>query len=195
MRLFCFLLRHDDDSTASAGRIRLPAISDHGVVDRSSHEIGGDDRGAALVETALVLVLLVMLLVGTVTAAVAFGRDNSIQNAAREASRFGATLPGPVDTTWLQTVRDVARAAASGDLDTSVSGQFICVAHGDGSAWESLTDTGGVEAEPDAQCFADGRPAGEVRVQVVTQRESTIQAVLFNFDATLSADAAARYER
>jgi hypothetical protein len=58
-----------------------------------------------------------------------------------------------------------------------------------------LTDTGGVEAEPDAQCFADGRPAGEVRVQVVTQRESTIQAVLFNFDATLSADAAARYER
>lgn len=154
-----------------------------------------EDTGAALVETALVLVLLVMLLVGTVTAAVAFGRDNSIQNAAREASRFGATLPGPVDTAWLQSVRDVARAAALGDLDSSVPGQFICVAHGDGSAWRSLTDTSGTEAEPDSQCFSDGRPAGEVRVQVVTRRDSDIQVVVFDMDVTLDASAAARYER
>ena len=64
-----------------------------------------------------------------------------------------------------------------------------------GAAIESLTDTGGVEAEPDTECFADGRPASEVRVQVVTQRDVTIQAVVFSKDVTISAPAAALYER
>jgi Flp pilus assembly protein TadG len=155
----------------------------------------GDESGAAMVEMAFVVILLVMLLLGTITSAVAYGQDNSIQNAAREASRFGATLAGPNDTAWLQSVRDVARAASSGHLDSSVPGEFICVAVGDGTSWESLTDTGGVEAEPDVHCFNDGRPTGEIRVQVVTERDTSIQAVVFDIDVTLSADAAARYER
>jgi hypothetical protein len=136
-----------------------------------------------------------MLLVGTVTAAMAYGRDNSIQNAAREASRFGATLPGPIDGTWLGTVRDVARAAASGDLEATVAGQYICVAFVDGSNDIRLTDTAGAEATSAQQCFNDGRPTGETRVQVVTSRESRIDAVLFRLDVTLQADAAARFER
>ncbi len=148
-----------------------------------------------MVEMAIVLILLVMLLVGTTTTAIAFSRNNSIENSAREASRFAATLPGPIDTTWLQTVRDVARAAAQGDLSATSPGQFICVAFINGAAIESLTDTGGVEAEPDTECFADGRPASEVRVQVVTQRDVTIEAVLFSKDVTISAPAAALYER
>lgn len=153
------------------------------------------DKGAALVEMAFVFSLLVMLLVGTVTAAIAYSRNNSIENSAREASRFAATLPGPIDTDWLQNVRDVARAAAQGDLATGVPGQYICVAFVDGSSDTRLTDIGGVEAESSGECFDDGRPDGEVRVQVVTQRETTIQVVLFSTDVTLSAPAAARYER
>ncbi|MGH3649337.1 MAG: TadE/TadG family type IV pilus assembly protein [Acidimicrobiia bacterium] len=153
------------------------------------------DRGAAMVEFAFVLVLLVMLLVGIVTSAVSFGRSNSIQNAAREASRFGATLPGPVDSTWLGTVRDVARAAASGDLDSSVPGQFICVAHLNGATIMSLEDDGGSVTFPNSECFSDGRPADEVRVQVLVERDSTIQAVVFSTDIGLTASAAARYER
>jgi Flp pilus assembly pilin Flp len=154
-----------------------------------------DESGAVLVEIAFIMVLLVTLLVGSISASVAFGRDNSIQNAAREASRYGATLAGPTDLGWLRSVRDVARSAAAGDLDSTIPGQYICVALVDGTSGIRLIDTGGVEAKADTGCFADGRPEGEVRVQVVTRRDTTIQAVVFNADVTLSADAAARFER
>ncbi len=160
------------------------------------------DGGAAMVELALVLVLLVMLLVGTVSAAMAFGRGNSIQNAAREASRFGATYPRPPDnpdvanwSDWLGEVRDVARAGASGDLDPSVPGSFICVAHLEGGVIESLEDDGGVVTQPDNECFSDGRPAAETRVQIVVERETDFQVIVFSTDVTLSYTAAARYER
>ena len=148
-----------------------------------------------MIELALTLTLLMMLLVGTVTSAIALGQQNSIQNAAREASRFAATLPGAADISWLETVRDVARAAALGDLETSVQGQYICVAYVDGSGATRLTDTNGFPATASSECFSDGRPPGEARVQVVTQRDTSIQAVVFSTDVTLSAPAAARYER
>ena len=148
-----------------------------------------------MVEMAMVFSLLIMLLVGSVTAAIAFGTNNSIENAAREASRFAATLPGPVNNAWLDTVRDVARAAAQGELDPTSPGQYICVAFINGASTLSLTDTAGVPAHPNTPCFADGLPADELRVQVVTQTDATIEAVLFSTDVTLSAPAAARYER
>ncbi len=148
-----------------------------------------------MIEMAIVLPLLIVLLVGTITAGIAYGRNNSIQNAAREASRFAATLPGPVDNAWLGTVRDVARSAAIGDLTSSVPGQFICVAHIGASGNSRLTDTGGVEATSGAPCFNDGRPAGESRVQVVTSRQVRIEAVFFGWTITLRSEAAARYER
>lgn len=156
---------------------------------------GGDeqDAGAAMVELALVLVLLVMLLVGTVSAAMAFGRGNSIQNAAREASRFGATLPGAADATWLDQVRDVARSAASGDLDPSVPGSTVCAAFidSDDNALSLDNDTMTTANSP---CFTDDRP-GEAKVQVAVQRDTDFQIIVFSTDITLTSEAAARYER
>lgn len=158
-----------------------------------------EESGAALVETAFVLVLLMMLLVGTITAAVALGSDNSIQNAAREASRFAATLPGPVDPGWFDDVRTVAQAAALGDLDPSVPGRSICVAIGNGTTWESATyTTSNTTPTPpfnSSSCYADGRGPDEGRVQVVVQRDISIEAVVLSFDITLSREAVARYER
>jgi len=147
-----------------------------------------------MVELALAFTLLVTLLVGTVTAAIAFSNQNSIENAAREASRYGATLPGPIGTSWLQEVRDVARAAAHGDLDPSVDGQYICVAYVDGANNQGLTDTKGVEGAINS-CYNDGRPSGEARIQVVTGRQAEIQVVIFSMDVSLEGPAAARYER
>jgi hypothetical protein len=155
------------------------------------------DSGAAIVELAFVLTLLSMLLVGVATSAIAFGRNNSIENAAREASRYAATLAGPVDTAWLRDVRDVARSASLGELDPSAPGQYICVAQYDGSGWARLTDTNGVEGpQPDSQnCFADSLPADQPRIQIATSRDTTIGAVIFSLDVTLDGEAAARYER
>jgi hypothetical protein len=152
------------------------------------------DSGAAMVEMAMVFGLLVTLLVGVVTSAIAFAQQNSVENAAREASRYGATLP--FDSDWLGTVRDVARAAAQGDLSASVPGSYICVAliNDDGTI-ESLEDNGGVVTEPDTPCFSDGLPADQARVQVVTGRGAEIQAVFFSVDIDLEAPAVTRYER
>jgi hypothetical protein len=157
------------------------------------------ERGAAMVEMAFVFSLLVVLLVGVVTSALAFGEKNAIENAAREASRYGATYPAPSlqpDTPgswpeWLATVRDVARAAAQGSLSADVDGQYICVAHiGSGL---KLEDSNGGSSVSSGTCYNDG--LSDSRVQIVTRRNSTINAVFFSFDVTLNAPATARYER
>jgi hypothetical protein len=150
-----------------------------------------------MVEMAFVLGLLVMLLVGVVTSAIAFGQKNSIENAAREASRYAATFPFDTadPTGWLTTVKDVAQAAAQGDLADTVPGQYICVAYINPPVTQSLEVNGGTPSEPDTQCFADGLPADEPRVQVVTGREAEIQAVFFTATIDIDAPAAARYER
>ena len=54
---------------------------------------GGDERGAALVEFALALPLLLVVIAGIVDFGFAFQRQEVITNAAREGARL-AVLPG-----------------------------------------------------------------------------------------------------
>lgn len=152
------------------------------------------EQGAALVETAFVLVLLMMILVGIVTVGVAFNRSNGLQTAAREGSRYGATLTVQTDmTTYLDDVRDVTKAAAIGDLDASVPGQYICVALVDSSyGSQSLVESGGGETSG-TTCFTDGR--SDPRVQVVVRRDSDIEVVVFSQTVTLEGTSVSRYER
>lgn len=151
------------------------------------------DSGAALVEMALVLPLLLMLLLGLTTAGMAYHQYNSLQTAAREGARFAATLPN-VDGD-LQTVLDVTKSAAVGNLASSVPGQYVCVAFVDanGSATRLIESNGG-PTPPASGCFTDGR-TDEERVQVVVGREATINALLFTTTIDLETPAAARYER
>jgi hypothetical protein len=155
------------------------------------------DSGAAMIELAMTLGLLVTLLVGTVTAAIAFSQQNSIENAAREGSRFAATLPEPINSDWFDQVIDVTRAAGVGDLRPTVPGQFICVAWvSETGAPTSMRELGGVRTgTTSSDCYEDGLGTNESRVQVVTGRNSEIQAVFFSVDLDLQAQAAARYER
>lgn len=157
------------------------------------------DSGAAMVEMAFIFSLLVMLLIGVVSSAIAFGQKNSIENAAREASRYAATYPVPSSdpatpaswNDWLSTVRNVARSAAQGNLDAGVDGQYICVAHiGSG---QKLEDTNGSTNVSGGTCYNDG--LSDSRVQIVTRRETQINAAFFSVDITLNAPATARYER
>ncbi|HSJ84763.1 MAG TPA: TadE/TadG family type IV pilus assembly protein [Acidimicrobiia bacterium] len=143
-----------------------------------------------MVEMAFIFSLLVMLLVGVVTSAIAFGQKNSIENAAREASRYAATLPDAWDN--LNVVVSVAVEAAQGDLDADVDGQYICVAHTGHN--KKLVVVGGVPTGPsDGTCYDDGLT--DSRVQVETRRQSQINAALFSVDLNLNATASARYER
>lgn len=154
----------------------------------------------------MVTAFLMMILVGTVTAGVAYSQKTSLQTAAREATRFGATLPVNGDMSgWLNRVSDVARGAANGDLGASVPGQRICVAYvyPNGTTADDrstrLLQQGGVVGPvshgPTSRCFDDGRPDDERRVQVSVGRAATIQAVVFSTEVDLNSRSSARFER
>lgn len=179
------------------------------------------ERGAALVEFALILPIFLTLVLGLITFGQSYNRKLTMTNAAAEASRYGATLapstlPSPPPCCGIdEWVKEVAKAVvqnASGDLDAGVPGREICVAYvypagvddnpqtveGHGQVSHRLvltTDDVGVASPPGlAQCFADGRPASERRVQVLVSRKSPLQALFFNYDLTLTARSVTRFE-
>lgn len=91
------------------------------------------DKGAAMVEIALILPLLLVLLFGIIEFGRAYNATISMQAAAREGARELALRrpPGQVDA----AVRD---AAPSVDID-SIS-QTACPATGDGDARVVVTE-------------------------------------------------------
>lgn len=162
------------------------------------------EEGASLVEFAMILPLLAGLLVGIVTAGIALNGKNSINNAARESARYGATLP--VDGTmnaWLDDVADVAIRSATGQLDNGIAGRAVCVAYvypdggvpNDRTARLMIDAAGNRSYSTGAACFADGRPGDERRVQVQGARDSEIFALFFRRAVTLDAESISRFER
>ncbi len=156
-----------------------------------------------MVEFALVLPVLLAFLLGTVTVGTAYDRSISMNNAARESSRYGAVRPIENDLTgWLETVADVAVGSATGDLDSGVAGQFICVAYvypngiGSNDQTVRLVERSGTRQVQTGQtCFDDGRPSDERRVQVQLARDTEIEAVIFSRTITLNANSVTRFER
>jgi hypothetical protein len=163
-----------------------------------------DEGGASLVEFALVLPLILMLILGMVTAGIAYNEKMALAHAARESSRFGATLPvgnmGNLDA-WLDAVKARAVADATGSLDPGTPGLWICVAYvyPNGSGADDRTrrvvDDG---TPPDTyeydDCYADGRPGDERRIQVQVRRDTELDALFFSTTVSLGSEAASRYE-
>lgn len=171
------------------------------------------ERGAAMVEFALVLPLLLMLLVGIASAGLAYNHKLSLTHAAREAGRFGATLPVTNFTnmnSWLDAVAQRAVDDAAGTLAPGTPGLIICVAYvhpdgtlatdsstmrvDDGSPPVSYTTLAPNPLDLTEWCFADGRPTDERRVQVSVRREVDFNVVVFQTTLTLGSDAVNRFE-
>jgi hypothetical protein len=140
------------------------------------------DRGAAVVEFALVVPVLLMLLVGMFTGGIAYDRNQSIVHGAREAARFGATLPS--SGSWVAQVEAAAVANADGNLDPGTAGRILCVALVDGGSVVH-SSTGGT-------CFADGLTGK--RVQVVTGTSSDLDAIVWSRTLQLRHQASVAYE-
>lgn len=157
-----------------------------------------EDRGAALVEFALILPVFLLLLLGMLTGGIAFDRKLNVTSAARETARYAATLPlsahGGVVDDWLTAVAAVARDTADGALAPGVSGQRVCVAYIGGGVSRFREETAGLASFGNGTCFTDNRPAGELRVQVVAERTSTLEAMIWSRELLLAAEAVARYE-
>jgi hypothetical protein len=166
-----------------------------------------DERGTSAVELAIAVPLLLMLVFGIITSGLVFFEMISLNGAAREAGRFGATFPeedAASPDAWFIDVAAVAETTATGALAEGVSGRSICVARGTegGSARRYVvvgSDPIGAGSYADAWC-PSGSPdlpvgSGNEAVQIVLQRDSNIQAIFFSTTVHLASDATTRFER
>ncbi|MGH9137129.1 MAG: TadE/TadG family type IV pilus assembly protein [Acidimicrobiales bacterium] len=86
-------------------------------------------RGAAIVEMALVSVVLLTLVFGIITYAYMMSFQQSITQAAAEGARAGAVAPPSIDSTLAQSLADAAaRQAVAGFARDCSSGAMSCTA-------------------------------------------------------------------
>jgi Flp pilus assembly protein TadG len=151
----------------------------------------------------MALPLLVMLIVGMVSAGIAYNHQLGLTHSAREAGRYAATLPVTNFVSmndWLIEIATRALEDASGSLGPGVAGHYICVAyvHPNGAVATDQTtrrvDDGGVVTYSSNPCFADGRPNDERRVQVRVARDTDFSVVFFSSILTLDSEAVNRFE-
>ena len=189
---------------------------------RRRHDPAAPDDGAAAVEFALLLPIFVMLVFGGISAATIFWHSISATQGARDAARYGATLPlsarrrrlppaSSIDD-WLDKVPQVALREAgvpdtngNGVIDTaevSAFNGFGCVAFVRGNtaihlvATKSKTISSAAGPATSARCIAtDGAPPQSDRVQVVFKRDEQFQAILFSRKFTPQTSSVQPYQR
>ena len=160
-------------------------------------------RGAVVVEFALVLPILVALLLGVTTAGLAYNKKLNMTYATREGARFGATVP-PTQSwtsgTWASNVRDLVVARSGGDLaaaDVCVS--LVVSSSATTSAVYSPSASFTTNGDGSA-CINDTYPQYSVsdsglRVQVTSTSSARIELAMWKpVDAILTAKATARSE-
>ena len=135
---------------------------------------GSDQRGAAAVEFALVVPILIMLLIGLVTTAMAYSDHLSATNAVREAARYGAAADVS-SSSWATSVRDRVKQVYF-NSGVTVTDSQICVrlVTADGStALETLGSGCGT-----APSLPSGMATGSCAVLVWMQRPETIDLIV-----------------
>jgi Flp pilus assembly protein TadG len=164
-----------------------------------------DERGAALVEFAFVLPVLLMLVLGMVTGGIVYNHKLDMVSAAREGARYGAAVPQNQCTptancgnrTWGQLVQAVVVQRSDGDVTT---GQ-VCVALVSGATG---TVVGGASqsafttaSDGTSHCYDDGNAdtATRVQVRVIRTGDSINIAVFGSIPVTLTSDSTAKFEQ
>lgn len=179
----------------------------------------------AIVELALVIVLVVMLLLGFLTGGLAYNQKITLTDAARVAARYGTTHAMPTtappassdcDSTdppttgedqWLVDVACDAIANAQGELDAGTSGRSICVAYAPADPNDTPPTLNGASmlqwGESNSGGAAPGTcPGGALtgsstndQVEVVVQRTANFSIALWSKTLTLQSQAYGRYEQ
>jgi Flp pilus assembly protein TadG len=157
------------------------------------------ERGAALVEFAILVPLFVMLLMGMISAGVVYNHKLDLVHAAREGARYGAAIPQNQCTqspnpcgglNWAQLVQSVVAQRSDGDVTTSQ----VCVALVSGSSGTPV-GTGFTTKSDGTNCYNDGNGDITTRVQVRIVRSSdAINAAFFTIPVTLTSTATAKFE-
>jgi hypothetical protein len=146
-----------------------------------------------MVELALALPILMALLLGTITSALALNDDIQLTHAAREGARYGATVPYDEvfgSGTWATNIRSVVIERFGEGLSTG----DVCVALVDASPATPLSADHTTKSDGTA-CFDDsGSGVTDARVQVTAGKASSIDTGFYSFPLDLSSEAAARHE-
>jgi Flp pilus assembly protein TadG len=144
------------------------------------------ERGAALVEFAIVLPLLMAFALGIFSGGTAYFRRITVADAVREGARYGATLPVPIGaggaTSWETSVRNRVAQASGGELASA----NVCVklVYATGTSDCGVADPTGAAAETSVRL-----------VKVSASKGVTLEFFFFSRTATLSSHVAARFER
>jgi Flp pilus assembly protein TadG len=149
-----------------------------------SRRVAGDERGASLVEFALVAPLLVMMLLGIFTGGQAYFQKISVTDSVREGARYGATLRADFDdlpNTWETKVRDRVAAQSGGELAPGNVCAKLVRAEADAAPWSC-----GV-ANPDG--------ATGYLVKVSASKGAKVEWLVGSTNVTLRGNTVARYER
>lgn len=192
---------------------RLPGRSDPAdpSADRLRARAARGDDGAALVEFALVFPLLFALILGMVSAGLAWNQKLQLTHGAREGARFGAiVIPDQSfsnGATWGRNVLDTLIDRVGSDL--RVAGATACVSlvrnspgvvySADHVARATRTPTGWSYSTGGAPCIAGQTyPTSNadpgVRVQVTLSRPGEFEALFFTRPLTLTSSATAKSE-
>ena len=163
------------------------------------------ENGAAAVEFALVLPILVIVVLGVITGGMSYSNAIGVENAVREGARFGATG----DVSQLSWTNDVITRVRGTQFDDGLtpqdSGTSVCVqlfkAPSTVSKWEcSLGQKNGpVITMPataaDEPAVPSNLAAGACVVRVLAARKFTINAGLTSWSGTIVRGSTAMYER
>ena len=177
------------------------------------------EDGAALVEFALILPVFMILVLGTFSGGIAYNTKQSITSAAREGSRYGATLPLAVDypscapsanpvatapyTNFVRCVSDLTVSASSGELAAGSSGRYVCVSILSYDSVSGILTTSSYATDVGAStndCYttnglaSDGLATATSRVHVVTKRDKTLQYLVSSTTLHLSASSLTLFE-
>jgi hypothetical protein len=148
------------------------------------------EKGAAAVEFALVLPLLLMLLFGIITFGLAYHEKLALANALREGSRFGATAPSGAG--WSTDVVDHTKSVLFGTTDAADVDVCAKLLQADGTVVDASACSLPASEEPPTP--ADIAPGGCV-VKVWGSQDAHLSIVMAAWDVQLTGRSVATYER
>lgn len=154
---------------------------------------GREERGVVAIEFALVVPILLMVLLGTTTTALAYSDHLAITNAAREGARYGASADvsnSQWGTSVRNQVKDVYLNAGSTLEDNQICAKVVDAAGtAVGTPWVG-TDCGAAPASPTSMA------TGSCAVLVWIRKPAKIDLVTApSLDFHLGADAVSYYGR
>lgn len=150
-------------------------------------------------EFALLLPLFMSLVLGIFSGGLMLSHKMSLTQAARDAARYGATVPQKQCNAscggyanWAALVQAIAVQRSDGEL--TASGTCVALVSGSGTnptpvSSDFTTDPGG------KACFADGSADTGLRVQVKTTKPDSMEWFFGSTKVTLNSESVARYEQ